>query len=323
MNNFLLKDRQMSFFKSPFQTCDMSTTDASLWNPKKNRFLILVLSVFLASCGGGGGGNPRFESATVENTPAVRDNHTGIVWAASLGTDDLPSQSSLPTAAELWQLTDLGVAALTPNFAFVLNAPNPLIQVADKVNTTDVRVWSVDFGLDLEIGGISDQATDDASTWHVLSRTRATVATAHIDLSDGSVYAGNLIWKMCTEGSVWSVDKSTCVGTPPLLNAQAAQLVANQLNLTGFANSQEWQLPTQQQLRSLLQLENQLDVTGLLPSAFAKDAPVAKPLYWSSSRTLDGEFAWQVDFSGGVDPGGISLAPLTDLAHVRLVRVLP
>lgn len=315
----------MSFFKTFSQASGLASTCAPLRGPKKNRFLILVSSVFLASCGGGGGGKPRFESATVENTPAVRDNHTGIVWAASLGTDDLPSQSSLPTAAELWQLTDLGVAALTPNFAFVLNAPNPLIRVADKVNTTatDVRVWSVDFGLDLEIGGISDQAPDDASTWHVLSRTRATVATAHRDLSDGSVLAGNLIWKMCTEGSVWSVVKSTCVGTPSLLNAQAAQLVANQLNLTGFANSHEWQLPTQQQLRSLLQLENQLDVTGLLPSAFAKDAPVALPLYWSSSRTLDGEFAWQVDFSGGGDPGGISLAQLSDLAHVRLVRVLP
>jgi hypothetical protein len=314
----------MSFFKTFSLASGMTTIYAPSWGSKKNRFLILVLSVLLVSCGGGGGGSqPRFESATVGSTPAVRDNHTGIVWAASLGTEDLPSQSSLPTAAELWQLTDLGGAALRANFGFVLDASNPLIQVADRVNTTDGRVWSVDFGLDLEIGGISDQATGDVNTWHVLSRTRATAANSYSDLKDGSVFDGNLVWKMCSEGSSWSANESTCVGTPSLLNAKDAQLVANQLNLTGFANARNWQLPTQQQLRSLLQLENQLTVTGLMPSAFAKDTPVAKPLYWTSGRTLDGQSAWQVDFSGGIDPGGVTLAPLTDLAYVRLVRVLP
>ena len=49
----------------------------------------------------------------------------------------------------------------------------------------------------------------------------------------------------------------------------------------------------------------------------------AVPQYWSSNFSSDNADAWQVDFSGSTDPGGIDLAPATDLAHVRLVRTAP
>lgn len=322
--HFFKKAMRMNIFKAFSPWSGRVSACAVLWGHRNHRLLVLVLVAFLASCGGGGGDvTTRFEAVTVGSTPAVRDNHTGMVWAARLGAEDLPSQKALPSASELWQLTDSGRAALRPHFAFVLDAANPLIRVADPINTSDVRVWAVDFGFDLDIGGISDQATDDVNTWYVLSRAGSSKATSYLDLGDGLVLAGNLIWKMCTEGSVWNPVSASCDGDPSFFNASDAQLQANHVNAQEFANAKDWQLPTQQQLRSLLQLENQLNLTGLLPAVFAKDTPVETPSYWSSGRSTDGQFAWQVDFTGGVDPGGVSLFPVTDRAHVRLVRVQP
>lgn len=296
--------------------------------------LAIALGAMLAACGGGGGGGgedppPRFESTTVGSAQAVRDNQTGIVWAAGLGAEGLPSSASEPTAAELWQLAEMGAAALRPSFAFVLDAPSPLIKVAEQVNATPGRVWAVDFGVGYEPGGLSDQATplaDDASpdvsTWYVLSRTATTPPAVVYPLpgTNGTVAAGGLMWKICTEGTIWNRDKASCDGSPTVVRANGAQALANAVNAAGFAELKDWRVPSKEELRSLLQLESQAGNGTLLPSPFVGDRLGVVPVYWSTGRSADGTRAWLVDFTGGEDPGGIELAPVDEFAHVRLVR---
>lgn len=287
--------------------------------------LAIALSGLLAACGGGGGSVevPRLESTTVNGVAAVRDNTTGIVWAARLGNTGLPGTAVEPAAAELLRLTDQGAAALAPYFSFVLDAASPLIKARESVNGVDGRVWAVDFGV-ASVGGLSDQATadTDVNSLYVLSRRSNPPALAYFPASNGTVTAGGLIWKVCSEGSTWS--GSDCTGSASTVAAADAQALADAANTARFAGATDWRVPTQQELRGLLQLETDLSGGGnLLPTAFSVDSLGVLPLYWSSSVSSDPAFAWVVDFSGGIDPGGIDLAPVTDLAHVRLVRTAP
>jgi Protein of unknown function (DUF1566) len=288
-------------------------------------WLALALSGLLAACGGGGGSAdvPRFERTSVGGIDAVRDNVTGIVWAGRLGSTGLPGGASEPAAVELAQLTELGASTLRPYFGFVLDAGSPLIKAKEAVNgVTGNRVWAVDFGV-VELGGLSDEAAGDVSSLWVLSRKSATPSITYpsTPASNGTVTAAGLTWKVCTEGSAWN--GSTCTGTPTLVAASGTQALVNAANTANFGGATGWRLPTKNELSALLQLENDLSTRTLLPAAFDSDNLGAVPVYWSSSRSSDATRAWTVDFSDNTDPGGVVLAPLTDLVHVRLVRTAP
>lgn len=297
--------------------------------------LTIALSAMLVACGGGGGPAevnppPRFESITVGSTAGVRDNQTGIVWAAQLGSDGLPSGYTEPTAAELLQLTDAGEAALRPYFGFVLdNVATPQLNEAKLIKAKEAVVgvsglsWAVDFGVRGEPGGLSDEATGaapDYENWYILSRRSVASAVVYPPVSaSGTVSAGGLSWKFCSEGSTWN--GTGCNGQPSRVAAGGAQALADAANSAKFAGSTDWRVPTPQELRSLLRLETDVSGAGstLLPVAFAGDAlgEGEIPQYWTSGRASNGTLAWMVDFSGYPDPGGIELAPE---AYVRLVR---
>lgn len=295
--------------------------------------LAMALSGLLAACGGGGGTVevPRFESTTVSGVAAVRDNTTGIVWAAQLDISK-PSGADVPTAAELLQLTDLGGSVLDQHFSFV---QGKLIK-AQPVVGVDGRVWTVDFGY-VAAGGLSDQAaTDtDVNSLYVLSRRTTAPSVAYFPASNGTVTAGGLIWKVCSEGSTWSGSVCEVIPDPDNpdaaipdaakpVTAAGAQALADAANTARFAGATGWRVPTRQELRALLQLQNDLSGDGnLLPTAFSVDSLGVLPQYWSSTVSSVPTEAWVVDFSGRTDPGGIDLAPVTDLAHVRLVRTAP
>lgn len=294
--------------------------------------LAVALGALLVACGGGGGDGlesppPRFENTTVAGAAGLRDNQTGIVWAAKLGSQSPASGATEPTVAELWQLADMGAAALRPLFAFVIDAEPALIK-ASSVNTSPSRVWAVDFGVGFEPGGLSDQATPlpgdaspDVKTWQVLSRTRTPAAVVFpTTVGNGTVSAGGLTWKVCSEGSRWN--GSGCVGSASRVRAGGAQALADAVNATGFAELKDWRVPTKQELRSLLQLDNPLSDSNLLPSVFAMDPLGVVASYWSSGLSVDGTRAWVVDFSGARDGdiGGLELVSVNEFAHVRLVR---
>lgn len=286
--------------------------------------LAMALSGLLAACGGGGGTVevPRFESTTVSGVAAVRDNTTGIVWAAQLGNTGLPGTARLATAAELLQLNDQGASVLDQYFAF---AQGKLVKAQAVVGKDDV-VWAVDFG-DQAAGGLSDQASTDPdlSSLYVLSpQTSAPSLTYPTSpASNGTVTAGGLMWKVCTEGTTWS--GAACTGTASLVAAADAPALSTAANSgAGFAGVKGWRVPKKTELRALLQLQNDLSGDGnLLPTAFSVDSLGVLPQYWSSTVSSVPTEAWVVDFSGRTDPGGIDLAPVTDLAHVRLVRTAP
>lgn len=300
--------------------------------------LTIALSAMLVACGGGGGPAevnppPRFESITVGNTAAVRDNQTGIVWATKLGSDGLPSGYDEPTAAELLHLTDVGAAALRPYFGFVLDAASPLIKAKEAVKGKSGLTWAVDFGARWnELGGLSDEATGEApdfENWYVLSRQSEAAGVLYPPVSErGTVTAAGLSWKFCTEGSTWvgrfgGLGRCTDESAAKQSFTQAEQAVVA-ANSARFDGETGWRLPTPQELRSLLQLENNVVSGNLLPSSFAGDpgAAAVLPLYWTSGRSADGTKAWVVDFSGNPDPGGIELVSVdgSDGAYVRLVR---
>ena len=138
--------------------------------------------------------------------------------------------------------------------------------------------------------------------------------------ASGTVSVGGLSWKFCSEGSIWN--GTGCNGQPSRVAADGAQALADAANSAKFAGSTDWRVPTPQELRTLLQLEKGVNGGNLLPGSFARDpgAADALPQYWTNGRASTGTRAWLVDFSGGMDPGGIELAPVGDQAFVRLVR---
>lgn len=304
--------------------------------------LTIALSAMLVACGGGGGPAevnppPRFESIMVGSTAGVRDNQTGIVWAAQLGSDGLPSGYDEPTAAELLQLTDVGAATLRPYFGFVLDNvatsqqnEAKLIKAKGDVVGASGLAWAVDFGVRREPGGLSSEATAEApdvpdyENWYILSRRSAASEVVHGPASlEGTVTAvDGLSWKFCSEGR--SKNGLVCDGSATKVSAANAQQFADAANRARFAGHTDWRVPTPQELRSLLRLEKDVSGAGstLLPVAFAGDAlgEGEIPQYWTSGRASNGTLAWMVDFSGYPDPGGIELAPVADQAYVRLVR---
>lgn len=296
--------------------------------------LTIALSALLAACGGSPAEpdpQPRFEPTVVGSTSAVRDNQTGIVWAAKLGSENLSTDYAEPTAAELLQLTDAGEAALRPYFGFVLdNVATPQLNEAKLIKAKEAVVgvsglsWAVDFGVRGEPGGLSDEATGaapDYENWYILSRRSVASAVVYPPVSaSGTVSAGGLSWKFCSEGSTWN--GTGCNGQPSRVAAGGAQALADAANSAKFAGSTDWRVPTPQELRTLLQLEKGVNGGNLLPGSFDGDPGAADPLpqYWTNGRASTGTQAWLVDFSGGMDPGGIELAPVGDQAFVRLVR---
>jgi hypothetical protein len=314
----------LPFGSIPMNKCPERTVTCS-----RRVLLAIALTVVLAACGGGGGEPPppppppRFESISVGGTAAVRDNVTGIVWAASLGNTGLPAGATEPKAAELWRLTDLSADTLRPYFDLVLDA-TPLIKTKEEVLGVGGRLWAVDFGQTNEqaLGSLGDENSSDVlvKSLFVLSRRSEISSVTYPQQADpnGTVTAAGLTWKVCSEGR--SLSGAGCTGTATLVAASGAQALAAAANTNGFAGGAGWRVPTKQELRSLLQLENDVSQGTLLPAVF--DAPTL-PQYWSSGRSSDGNSGWLVDFSGQPDIGGVELAPIVNLAYVRLVRNAP
>jgi Protein of unknown function (DUF1566) len=145
-----------------------------------------------------------------------------------------------------------------------------------------------------------------------------------------------LVWMRCGLGQKWV---GTCKGIPAEMNFAKAKALAQQLNaMGGYAGHQDWQLPTVRQLSTL-----RVCSRGFKPDTLAlKDGGAPVPLvcsddamtptidsfafpntgtrsYWSSSKLLSGDYAWDISFFSGY----VNISLLYNLNAVRLVRAHP
>jgi len=244
----------------------------------------------------------------------VRDNLTGQIWAAQAGTT-----GDAPSALELLTLADAGVEALRPFFGFAVGE-----QVLAAESVPDSQ-WVVDFGLQTA-GRLSNEAVDPARPFVQLRLIkRADTFVGVDDNGNGTANQGRLMWSLCTEGTNYNIVTKRCDGTPLAMTlAQAKALAASSTrgNYTG------WRLPTKQELQGLLRLGS--GAATLLPDVMSAVDPVTgiQPLLYftGSANTRAGlsDQPWAVDFSSGIDPGGVETisgdTTNPEYALVRLVR---
>ncbi len=307
----------------------MKHTFSLRWTSGLQAALGATALAVLAACGGGGGGAPtpsaRFESTTVGLAAGIRDNNTGIVWAAELAPA-ADSPGLLPEAHELLTLTDAGAAAISASFPFLVGKEVPL---NETLRSEGNEPWVVSFTSDMRGGLRNDVPLAAAAHWRVLQRPTGSTAPSNFVYRDnGTVEQGaTLMWRLCSEGSSHVTNTTTCSGSPTSLSlAEAKALPGNYGGYTG------WRLPTKQELQTMLRLSN---ATGSLlaePFKTAEETTLANAgvlEYWTSTPATSDPASevWAVDFSLGIDPGGVALAPVTSpvlppTALVRLVRSL-
>jgi hypothetical protein len=284
----------------------------------------LCFTAWLAACGGGGGGSalPRFERITFEGQAAIKDNSTGYVWAAQLGTGG----GFVPTAQELLAVADLGASALTADFKFLLGQR---VQASEAVVAEPATAWVVDFDSVSGnlLGSLSNEIASSAAPiaqWRVLRR----VNFAGFGLGDqenGTVIQGRLLWSACSLGASYvpasGITPARCSESATVLSLADAQ---NAVRDSRLYSSSRWRLPTKQELQGLLNLGSA--GSSLLPSEFANldVLDLSRPLqYWTSSNSASGGLTWIVDFTVQGDPGGVEAILPNSRALVRMVRDLP
>jgi len=289
-----------------------------------------VASLLLAACGGGGGAvpdGPRFQATAVPvngvKVDGIKDNSTGIVWAAQLGG----SAGEEPTAQELLVMADLGADTLASTFNFV---SNKLVRAGEPVpGSGGLATWRVDFGAQ-QLGELSKEAADNpVAQWRILQRPQGSPGDFY-DLRNGTAYRSGLIWSICTVGTQYDASTGQCTGPTGervYLSLAQAQAEARNARIGGYA---DWRLPTKAELQGMLSLGNTQG--SLLPAPFANKDRLDTNLplqYWTSSSSTASTPAklWIVDFSFSFDRGGVFLiAPYESSpqdptrALVRLVR---
>jgi hypothetical protein len=269
-----------------------------------------VSSLLLAACGGGGGAvpdGPRFQATAVPvngvKVDGIKDNSTGIVWAAQLGG----SAGEEPTAQELLVMADLGADTLASTFNLV---SNKLVRAVEPVQgSSSPATWVVDFS-DQQMGGLSrEPAGDPVAEWRILQRPQVSPGDFE-DLGNGTAYRRGLIWSICTVGTQYDDWTGQCTGEATYHSLDQAQAEARKTRIGGYA---DWRLPTKAELQGMLSLGNTQG--SLLPAPFAnKDRLDTNCLdtnlllqYWTSSSSTASTppKLWIVDFSLSNDRGGV------------------
>jgi hypothetical protein len=150
------------------------------------------------------------------------------------------------------------------------------------------------------------------------------------------VWQGNLMWQLCTRGTIYNRDKDVCEGDPQAFEFNEAKDLALKLSNERYGGYYGWRLPTKEELQKMLSLSNANG--SLLAAPFygvesdtlkgwsAKNNPLE---YWTSTEAPverpdpTDPVVWVVNFDLGLDPGGVNTTNVSNVkALVRLVRNL-
>lgn len=138
-----------------------------------------------------------------------------------------------------------------------------------------------------------------------------------VDHDDGTVTdrASKLMWMRCSVGQRWQAGR--CAGVPGAVTWREAQQHADDVNLDGVAQHNDWRLPSLRELASITARE----CTGLRtnPAVFPGTAPAA---YWSATPRA-GDAVQPRVFTLGFGAEGVFAAGQNERHHLRLVRSGP
>lgn len=118
-----------------------------------------------------------------------------------------------------------------------------------------------------------------------------------------------LMWKRCAEGLT---SGASCTGTAATYTWQGALNQAKALNAVGYAGFNDWRVPNQKELGSIVERQCKQPTinSALFPAT-------VRSLHWSSSQhAATGNRAWRIDFSAGTELDDLKSTSL----YVRLVR---
>ena len=308
-------------------------------SPHLNHLIFKTLSFALlalvSACGGGGASPPalRFEQISLGAVAAVRDNITGLVWAAQPAVNE-QSPGFSPSLQELLTLTDAGKDAITQNFPLFLN---------QEIQSSESRMtlpWLVSFSSS-NLGEVRDGeplAGAPFSSLRVLDRDKYSPppkfdrGEALLDVA----WQGNLMWQLCTRGTTYDHISGVCKGVPEAFEFNQAKELASKLSNERYGGYSGWRLPTKEELQKMLSLSNANG--SLLAAPFSVVERVTlndwstknNPLeYWTSTEAPvekpdpTDPVVWVVNFDLGLDPGGVNTTNVSNVkALVRLVRNL-
>ena len=275
-------------------------------SPHLNHLIFKTLSFALlalvSACGGGGASPPalRFEQISLGAVAAVRDNITGLVWAAQPAVNE-QSPGSSPSVQELLTLTDAGKDAIAQNFPLFLN---------QEIQSSESRMtlpWVVSFSPS-NLGEVRDGeplAGAPFSSLRVLDRDKYSPPP--------------------------KFDRGET-----LFEFNQAKDLASKLSNERYGGYFGWRLPTKEELQKMLSLSNANG--SLLAAPFSVVERVTlndwstknNPLeYWTSTEAPvekpdpTDPVVWVVNFDLGLDPGGVNTTNVSNVkALVRLVRNL-
>jgi hypothetical protein len=134
------------------------------------------------------------------------------------------------------------------------------------------------------------------------------------DNGDGTVTdeITGLMWKVCSEGQSYDGVGGSCDGSAASYTWQEALQQAGAVNTGGYAGHNDWRLPNQKELSSIVERQCvdpaiNLEVFSATPSVW----------FWSASPYAGcSDRAWYVNFYGGGD----FFSNLSSNGAVRLVR---